>query len=311
MILVAGRINVDTVIELESRIVCGGKTIAKSIHIFFGGSGLNAATAAKRFCGDRNSVALVGCLGNDEYRDRILELIRREGIDLRYIDIVEGSCGRAYILLEPEGRVTIATYPGVNALCNLVRELEDFDIAIVTNPTPSIAEKILSKACDLSAPVVMDFGTEWLRLKPVALKYSRRLDYCIVIPSDYEIDTSIGLEAAARRVAEELGCNVVVKRGAQGSYVYELNGDEYHVPPLPLRDLGLSVVSTAGCGDTFTGVLGAALVEGYRLRQAVVLATIAAGIKASRMDPRDAPRRREIMQIYTRLTKYFSGVESR
>jgi len=311
LILVAGRINVDTVVELESRIVCGGKTVAKSIHIFFGGSGLNAATAAKRFCGDRDTVALVGCVGNDEYQERLIELIQREEIDLRYIDVVEGTCGRAYIFLEPEGRVTIATYPGVNSLCDLVRELDDFDIAIVMNPTPSIAEKVFSKACELSAPVVMDFGTEWPRLRPIALKYCRKLDYCVVIPSDYEMHAPERFKEVAERLANEFGCNVVIKRGDRGSYVRETNGDAYEVPPLPLRDLGLNVVSTAGCGDTFTGVLGAALAEGHKLREAVVLATIAAGIKASRMDPRDAPRRREIMQIYTRLSKYFGSVESR
>ena len=69
------------------------------------------------------------------------------------------------------------------------------------------------------------------------------------------------------------------------------SGTLIEIPALPLRELGLNVMNTVGCGDVFAGVFAAYHVTGSSLEQSLIMASAAAGINAARPETRGSPDR--------------------
>ncbi len=296
--LVAGRINLDTVIELSSSLTLGGKALAKRVVRVFGGSGLNAAIALKRLL-PREEVALVGCVGSDWEGREALELLRREGVSTSFITILEGSTGRAFVILEPNGESTSITLPGVNAYCvapDALREIESIDGVVVMNPPLEVFNEIMDVASKFRVRMVCDFGTELPRLLP-ALR-DRGYGDCVLVPTIHELKSvSKGFE-----LAKELGMAIVIKAGTEGAIAIDpIDEKVYRVPSVDPRSLGLEPKSSSGCGDTFTATLAAYLHEGHSLIEAVAKAVIAAAIKASRLEPYAAPYRDELEEAFAKV----------
>jgi sugar/nucleoside kinase (ribokinase family) len=86
--------------------------------------------------------------------------------------------------------------------------------------------------------------------------------------------------------------HIVLKLGAQGAVMLEpASGTATEIPALPLRELGLNVINTVGCGDVFAGVFAAYYVMGSSLEQSLIMANIAAGLNAARPETRGSPDR--------------------
>jgi ribokinase len=81
------------------------------------------------------------------------------------------------------------------------------------------------------------------------------------------------LGEAPAALARAVGCTVVVTRGAHGAAAYLAEGQAIAVPALPV-----TAVDTVGAGDTFVGVLAAALDAGLALPAALRRASAAAGL---------------------------------
>jgi ribokinase len=81
------------------------------------------------------------------------------------------------------------------------------------------------------------------------------------------------LGEAPTRTARRLGGALVVTRGADGATAYLRDGGQIDAPALPV-----AAVDTTGAGDTFAGVLAAALDRGLALAPALRLAAAAAGL---------------------------------
>jgi ribokinase len=74
-------------------------------------------------------------------------------------------------------------------------------------------------------------------------------------------------------LARRLRRGLVVTRGAAGALAFLADGGRLEVPALPVN-----AVDTTGAGDTFVGVLAAALDLGASLEQALWRASAAAGL---------------------------------
>src|SRR5262249_61450893 len=57
-------------------------------------------------------IALVGAVGADSFAGIALDLLRRDGVDTRLIQVVEQPTGCAAIMVSSEGENTIAVAPG-------------------------------------------------------------------------------------------------------------------------------------------------------------------------------------------------------
>jgi ribokinase len=96
-------------------------------------------------------------------------------------------------------------------------------------------------------------------------------------------------EAALNELALRHGLTVVLTLGAQGAVA--LDGHQRQA----VAAMPVPVVDTTGAGDTFAGVLAAALIEGHLLHEAMRRASVAAGLACTRAGAQAAqPARDEI-----------------
>jgi ribokinase len=109
-----------------------------------------------------------------------------------------------------------------------------------------------------------------------------------------------------------LGNHVVLKLGAQGATMIEPDsGTVTQIPALPLKELGLNVVSTVGCGDVFAGVFAAYYVMGSSLAQSLIMASAAAGLNATKPETRGSPERASLEEVANRSQKLGFAVHER
>jgi len=98
--------------------------------------------------------------------------------------------------------------------------------------------------------------------------------------------------------------HTVLKLGAQGATMLEpASSTVIDIPALPLKELGLNVINTVGCGDVFAGVFAAYHVKGSSLAQSLIMASAAAGLNATRSETRGSPDRARLEEVANRSQK--------
>jgi len=162
-IVVVGSANVDLVMKM-ARLPKAGETVTDaSFAQVFGGKGANQAVAAARAGA---GVVFVGCVGDDGYGEQIVEGLRRDGIDTRFVFQETGvSTGTALVMVGGEGQNLIAVAPGANhcltpAHLDLAREaIERAAIVLtqceITSPT---LDHVLGLASHLDKPVILNLA---------------------------------------------------------------------------------------------------------------------------------------------------------
>src|SRR6266481_6636360 len=108
----------------------------------------------------------------------------------------------------------------------------------------------------------------WRLRVPIEPALLGEIDFVIANESEA---TTLGSDPA--RLAMRLRQGFVITRGAAGSVVFLRDGMRLEVPALPIEPL-----DTTGAGDTFLGVLAAALDLGSALEIALHRASAAAGL---------------------------------
>jgi sugar/nucleoside kinase (ribokinase family) len=265
-----------------------------------GGTGANVAVAAARILGP-GEVALFGALGRDEIADRQLGILDAEGVVHEPVVRIGGqSSGHAYIFVDHSGQNVIASHLGANAVLDtrharqgkVSTTLQDCRCIVLTDPPLPVASYLLQAASSLDVPALWDPGVlvqhGWNALAPLTGK----------------ADTLILNEAEARRLfgasesrdivgsLDQRGAPsyLVLKQGERGSLLVNCTtGAITPIPPLPIEALGLSVVSTVGCGDVFLGAYAAYLSLGQGRSAALIMASAAAGMNAARPETRGGP----------------------
>lgn len=275
-VLVLGSANMDLVVR-QPRLPRPGETIAgSSFTTVPGGKGLNQAVAAARAGAD---VGFLGAVGTDPFGERLRDTLRGEGIDIAGLVEVGEPSGIAAISVVDGGENSIVVVAGANdAIAELdaaSRELiagARFLVAQLERPLPLVREAF---ALARSAGV-----TTVLTPAPVVGLPDGLLELVdVLVPNAAEACELAGLDdatAAARALSESAGM-VVMTRGAEGALV-AVGGRV--VAEVPARRV--VAVDTTGAGDTFVGVLVAALASGESLDAALHRATAAASISVTR-----------------------------
>src|SRR5258708_299830 len=112
--VVVGSCIVDFCVNV-SRLPARGETVlADGVTRSLGGKGANQATALRRLGGE---VAIVGCIGVDDFGEAFLNLFRQEGIESGFVHR-EGSAptGVAFPMVLPGGGNAIVAAPGASML---------------------------------------------------------------------------------------------------------------------------------------------------------------------------------------------------
>lgn len=320
-VLVCGAVNWDTICLVDHLPLPGEEVTCSSVSEVPGGTGANAAVAAARILG-AGEVALFAALGMDAIADRQLTILGDEGVDHAPIVHIPGeSSGHAYIFVDLAGQNVIASSLGANAALNVRHArparlntlLQTCRCVALTDPPLPVVSYLLRAAAGGNVPVLWDPGTlalhGWDALAPLA----RQVDTLFL--NEAEAEWLFGT-SNTRGLLTSLGqpggpARLVLKRGARGSLLLDpSDGRETQIPPFPITSLGLQVMSTVGCGDVFLGAYAACLASGEERNNALMLASAAAGLNATRAETRGGPTKAELLDAVAKARKLGFAVET-
>ncbi len=321
-LVVCGAINWDISCFVERLPVPGEEVIAEHITRVSGGTGGNVAVAAARILRDKE-VALIGALGKDDIaRQQIATLENERVITTGIRQIAREESGQAYILVDQAGQNVIASHLGANArLClkhlnkaELKRQLQECQGIVLTDPPLEVAKELISLAKRHDIPVLWDPGILISPNREALFSLAKNAE--VLFLNETEASALLGTEKlnVSLQKLRELGFgnNVVLKLGSQGAVMLEMaSGLIIEVPALPLKELGLNVINTVGCGDVFAGVFAAYHVLGSSLAQSLIMASAAAGLNATRPETRGSPNRATLEEVANRSRKLGFAVRER
>ncbi|MBN1856341.1 MAG: hypothetical protein JW846_05235 [Dehalococcoidia bacterium] len=314
-VLVSGAINWDTLCLVEHLPSPGEEVTCVSETEVPGGTGANAAVAAARILG-LDEVALFAALGKDAIATVQLGVLQAEGVLHEPVVQINGqSSGHAYIFIDLDGQNVIASNFGANAALNprysrqakLSTHMQTCRCVALTDPPLPVASYLIRAAVGLDIPALWDPGI------------LARNGWDALSPLTGHVDTLILNEVEARQlfgtaepgdIVENLDSRsaptyLLLKQGAKGSLmVHCATGAITSIPPLPMKELGLEVVSTVGCGDVFLGSYAAYLSPDSERQHALLMASAAAGLNATRPETRGGPTRSTLEDIVKKAADY-------
>jgi len=321
-LVVCGAINWDSSCFVEQLPVPGEEVTIKHITRVSGGTGGNVAVAAARILG-AEKVALIGALGKDDIARQQIAALEDEGVITEGIDHIAGvESGQAYILIDQAGQNVIASHLGANARLGLEhlnktqikRQLQECRGIVLTDPPLDVATELINLAKRRNVPLLWDPGILISPNREALHSLARQAEVLFLNETEAsallrtdELNTSL-------QKLKELGFgnHTVLKLGAQGAAMLEpASGLIVEVPALPLKKIGLNVVSTVGCGDVFAGVFSAYHVMGSSLAQSLIMASAAAGLNATRPETRGSPARASLEEVTNRGQKFGFAAQER
>jgi ribokinase len=263
MILVFGSINVDVVVPVPHLPGAGETVLGGDYALLPGGKGANQALAARRA---GSEVRLAGAVGADSFAAVALTGLERDGVDTALVRTAAMPTGCALIMVGAGGENLIAVASGAN---QSVR-------------ADQVPEALLGPRTLILAQMEVPFTETQILMRRVRAQGGGGiLNLAPALPIDpailSDLDLVVANEGEAAQLvpdaARQLRRGLVITRGPAGAEACLPDGSRLAVPALPIN-----AVDTTGAGDTFVGVLAAALDAGLSLDRALPRASAAAGL---------------------------------
>ncbi|VVM98248.1 ribokinase [Pseudomonas fluorescens] len=282
-VVVIGSLNMDLVTRAP-RLPVGGETlIGHSFATVSGGKGANQAVAAARLGAQ---VAMVGCVGTDDYGVQLRDALLAEQIDCQAVSTVDDSSGVALIVVDDNSQNAIVIVAGANAAMtpavidrfDAVLQAADVIICQLEIPDATVGHA-LKRARALGKIVILNPAPA---SRPLPADWFAAIDYLIpneseaTVLSGLPVDSLESAESAASQLIAMGAGKVIITLGAQGSLF--ANGQSFEHFPAPK----VKAVDTTAAGDTFVGGFAAALANGKSEAEAIRYGQIAAALSVTR-----------------------------
>lgn len=286
----AGRIgvvgsNMTDLITYGSRFPQPGETLeASRFEVGRGGKGANQAVAAARLGA---AVAMVGCVGDDEFGRETLASLRTDGIDVTHVRVAPGATtGVAPIFVGADGENAILIVKGANSLLTsadveaAVGVLLECDLILLQLEIPlEIVYATVAWARQNGRRVVLNPAPATAEL---SFDHIASVDY--FVPNQTELAILAGRPTgtveqaaeAARALLERGMRQIIVTMGAQGALLVRPQS-VIHIPALTVKP-----EDTTGAGDAFIGAFAAFEASGTGPEDALRRAAAYAGLSVTR-----------------------------
>ena len=294
MVIVFGSINVDISVILERAPERGETVLCDECVISPGGKGANQAHAARRAGAE---VAMVGRVGADAFAGPALARLRAEGVDLVHVAQADKPTGCATIWVEEgTGASTIAVASGANTRVTHSQVpdalLDGASVLLLQQEVPlEENRRLVARAARRGCRILLNAAPAY----PVPEDVLAALDLLIVNEIEiFQLASHAGggdesLERLPEWFARRFDLTVAATFGAEGVLCHT-GREAFRTPALAIEP-----VDTTGAGDTFSGVLAAALAAGRDLREAVRYAVAAGSLACTRAGAQSSqPSRDEI-----------------
>jgi ribokinase len=294
---VLGSLNMDISVTVPSLPEPGATVLGGAAVFAPGGKGANQAVAAARLGGVGLSVAMIGCVGDDDFGRTLRAALRAEGIDESAVRTADGvPTGIAMITVDQAGENLITVSPGAN------HEVGPYDVPAMAGaagdvlvisaevPVPAIRAAMAASAgralCVLNLAPAPPAAAELVAARPDWLVVNESEAAAVLgRPVSGLAEAAV---AAAELVAAGAGSAVVTAGAAGAAYCggqgEQGQGKQGQGKPVVVTVPGFKVhaTDTVGAGDTFVGALAVALAAGVPAAEAVTAASAAGAAAATR-----------------------------
>jgi ribokinase len=261
-VVVVGSANVDLILPVQ-RIPRPGETVlAGSLTRGPGGKGANQAVAAARAGA---TTAFVASLGDDESGGLLRDALSEAGVDLGLVSSTTTPTGTAIITVDADGENAITVAPSANAELELsaasIAAIQQAEVVLAQLEIPFDTVRAAARASRyfvLNAAPAAELDDDLLA------------EVDLLVVNEHEAAVVGGSDPAALLQRVPLA---VVTLGGDGALVLARGAAQVRVPGVEVE-----VVDTTAAGDTFCGVLAAALATGQGLTDAVRRANAAASL---------------------------------
>ena len=266
-ICIVGSSNIDQIAYVDTTPHDGETVFGSKYQMGFGGKGANQAVmaglmGAKTF--------MITCLGDDVYADMTIENYKDNGVNVDYIQRVEGSSGVAPIWVDKTGQNRIIVISGANDHINAEKAIEDIDKISNLNfiigqfEIPlEVTEKVFIHAKNKNIQTILNPA-------PAKIPSDNLLQVTDwFIPNEIEFETITGSSAFDDKnllnYANTISGNLIVTLGDKGAAFISNN------EVIKIEAPTVSAIDTTGAGDAFVGAFSAGLANGLTPIEAVKL----------------------------------------
>jgi ribokinase len=273
MILVAGSANLDFVVRAPHIPAPGETVLGRDFKTFPGGKGANQAVACARAGGATTHMLLA--LGEDAFAQPLEESLRAAGVHMHTVRVTGQATGTAFICVSDDAENAITVAPGANfaltaadlpPLQGFSHLLLQLEIPLETVTAYAQAAHAKGVKVILNAAPAQALPAELLAL----------LDVLIVNEGELAVVAHCTGSTAECLARVNVPC-VVVTLGSRGCCA---RADSVFISQAAFE---ITPIDSTGAGDTFCGVLVAALSQGHALPQAMRLASAAGALACTRL----------------------------
>lgn len=276
VVLVVGSLHHDIMVEADHLPRVDETAVGHRWYPKFGGKGGNQAVAVAATGG---AARMYGAVGADGFGEFLLQALDRRRVDRRFVGRLQGvSSGMSVAIQDRSGDYAATIVSGANlqidpaglqdpAVWRDVRSL------VLQNEIPEAVNLAAVRAAKARGVTVILNAAPARSLPEEFLDF---IDVLVVNAVEAEMSGSAPVTdlVSASRAAQQLARGnlaVIVTAGASGLALCAPGSD-----PVAMPARKVTVVSTHGAGDCFTGTLAAALAQGHPLAEACAQAAEAA-----------------------------------
>lgn len=275
-VIVVGSLHLDVMVR-ASRFPQPGETLAGEEWAFkCGGKGGNQAVAAAL---QGAGTAMVGCVGNDDFGQRLRENLATAGVDHASVLVrADAGSGMSIAIERADGENAAVIVSGANLTLGtadieaVAPRIRGARVLLLQNEIPEAVNRAAARIAHDAAMVVLNAAPARTP-DPELLAH---VDLLVVNAVEAEAMTAIAVTdlESAERAAHALLAHVeraVVTAGSTG-----VASAQRHGSPAMIKAIPVTARSSHGAGDMFLGTLGARLSQGTPLNDALHAANHAA-----------------------------------
>ena len=272
MILIAGSANLDFVVRVQHIPAPGETVLGRDLAFFPGGKGANQAIACARAGGVQTEMLLA--LGDDWFAEPIIKSLSEAGVRMHRVMVPNERTGAAFISVSnaAENAITVASgansalsandLPSITGYSHLLLQLE--------TPVPVVTEYALA-ARKQGVMVVLNAAPA--QTLPAELLVA--IDILIVNEGELAVVANHDGNIASCLERVDIPC-VIVTLGSRGCCA------KHDEDIIVQSGYSVRALDTTAAGDTFCGVLVAALSQGDALQQALQKANAAGALACTK-----------------------------
>lgn len=282
MIVVFGPLFTDVQMRVDTLLKGESNSKVSARAVIPGGKTASQAIAAARAGA---SVCVIGAVGHDEDGQRILETLKRQGVDTNRVAGSFAPTGISVTIADPERRRQRALMTGAVPRIDQIEKGFFNDRMVFLAQTGFEAGenlKLLTMAKEAGATTIMNLAP-YLDLSQKTLDV---LDYLIVNQVEArKLAEKLGLKVEhnafqlAQGLAKQGNLNCIVTLGSKGCIGVTRDNTGWSVEALPVDD---KVLDLHGAEDSYCGTLAAGILAGLPLPRAMKRACVAASLTCMR-----------------------------